>query len=137
QPPCQLSDHHRVSCFVLQEQTLMAYQIGFDLYDSASQHFLSKVLAALRSVAPIPLAAEAPYTEKESEAMDVDSSTKTENETTPETPKPKQLTEEEKSHQAKLEKLAAILSGETSIGLKLQFLIRSNHTDLLILKNTK
>ncbi|XP_033127000.1 26S proteasome non-ATPase regulatory subunit 1-like [Anneissia japonica] len=33
-------------------------------------------------------------------------------------------TEEEKSHQAKLEKLAAILSGETSIGLKLQFLIR-------------
>jgi len=33
--------------------------------------------------------------------------------------------------------LSSILGGEVSIDLHLQFLIRSNHTDMLILKNTK
>ena len=33
--------------------------------------------------------------------------------------------------------LQAILSGETTIGYHLEFLIRNNHADLLILKNTK
>lgn len=37
----------------------------------------------------------------------------------------------------KVNKLAAILGGETSIALHLEFLIRNNHADLLILKNTK
>ena len=31
----------------------------------------------------------------------------------------------------------AILGGETTIALHLEFLIRNNHADLLILKNTK
>ena len=30
----------------------MAYQIGFDLYESATQQFLQKVQAALRQTAP-------------------------------------------------------------------------------------
>ena len=34
-------------------------------------------------------------------------------------------------------KLISILSGDTTISLHLQFLIRSNKTDYLILKNTK
>jgi 26S proteasome regulatory subunit N2 len=33
--------------------------------------------------------------------------------------------------------LQAILGGETTIGYHLEFLIRNNHADLLILKNTK
>ena len=33
--------------------------------------------------------------------------------------------------------LQAILSGETTIGYHLEFLIRNNRADLLILKNTK
>ena len=37
----------------------------------------------------------------------------------------------------KVNKLMAILGGETSIALHLEFLIRNNHADLLILKNTK
>ena len=37
----------------------------------------------------------------------------------------------------KVNKLVAILGGETSIALHLEFLIRNNHADLLILKNTK
>ena len=34
---------------------LMAYQIGFDLYESATQQFLKRVQDALRTTAPIPL----------------------------------------------------------------------------------
>ena len=37
----------------------------------------------------------------------------------------------------KVDKLVAILGGETTIALHLEFLIRNNHADLLILKNTK
>lgn len=33
---------------------LMAYQIAFDLYESATQQFLGRVLQALRATAPIP-----------------------------------------------------------------------------------
>lgn len=35
---------------------LMAYQIGFDLYESATQQFLAQVLQALKTTAPIPSA---------------------------------------------------------------------------------
>lgn len=34
----------------------MAYQISFDLYESATQQFLSRVLQSLRTTAPIPQA---------------------------------------------------------------------------------
>ncbi|PSN54390.1 26S proteasome non-ATPase regulatory subunit 1 [Blattella germanica] len=37
----------------------------------------------------------------------------------------------------RVEKLSSILSGEVSIDLHLQFLIRSNHSDMMILKTTK
>jgi len=37
----------------------------------------------------------------------------------------------------RLNKLQTILSGDTTIGLHLQFLIRTNKVDLQILKNTK
>lgn len=33
---------------------LMAYQIAFDLYESATQQFLGRVMQALRATAPIP-----------------------------------------------------------------------------------
>lgn len=32
----------------------MAYQIAFDLYESATQQFLGRVLEAVRATAPIP-----------------------------------------------------------------------------------
>lgn len=32
----------------------MAYQIAFDLYESATQQFLGRVLQALRATAPLP-----------------------------------------------------------------------------------
>jgi 26S proteasome regulatory subunit N2 len=33
----------------------MAYQIGFDLYESATQQFLNKIQDSLRVQAPIPI----------------------------------------------------------------------------------
>ena len=39
--------------------------------------------------------------------------------------------------QERLSQLLTILGGETTIFLHLQFLIKSNKTDMLILKNTK
>ena len=46
-------------------------------------------------------------------------------------------TEEEKTLQTRIVNLNGILSGDTTIKLHLEFLIRNNHADLLILKNTK
>lgn len=41
------------------DQMLMAYQIGFDLYESATQQFLNKIQDALRVQAPIPILIDA------------------------------------------------------------------------------
>lgn len=47
------------------------------------------------------------------------------------------LSGEEVELQSRVEKLSSILSGEKPIYLHLQFLIRNDKTDPLILKNTK
>ncbi|XP_041981183.1 26S proteasome non-ATPase regulatory subunit 1 [Aricia agestis] len=123
-----------------QESVLMAYQIAFDLYDSATQQFLGRVLQALRITAPIPSALGGkpqpqggPFPES---SMEVDQPAASE-----ETKKPERdiesLNADEKEHQRRVEKLISILGGDVSIALQLQFLIRSNHADMLILKNTK
>ncbi|XP_063922812.1 26S proteasome non-ATPase regulatory subunit 1 [Zophobas morio] len=120
-----------------EENRLMAYQIAFDLYESATQQFLERVMVALRATAPIPSLLEDKLKPKT-----VESSTEA---TESAEPKPEvkeertleNLSEKEKEHQECLEKLHTILSGEISIELHLQFLIRSNHADLLILKQTK
>lgn len=111
----------------------MAYQIGFDLYESGTQQFLQRVQAALRAVAPIPLPHNDPVTPapaKES-AMETDTEVKTE------TQQLEELSEKDRALQDRVTKLHAILGGDTTISMHLQFLIRTNKTDLLILKNTK
>ena len=133
-----------------EDSTLMAYQIAFDLYESATQQFLGRVLQALRATAPIPsltdkqtkvsvegmvgAAAVANAAEKDGskseEITKVPADAKAEK-------KLESLSDSEKIHQTRVEKLASILSGEITIDLHLQFLIRSNHADMLILKNTK
>lgn len=160
---------------------LMAYQIAFDLYESATQQFLTQVLQALRSTAPLPsalpsthkpqgsAAAKKETTKKatstvETAAADATATT-TESETgdaaaaaddamddegakllqpdaaAVEQPKIERTVESlsstERSHQDNIEKLVNILSGEISIDMQLQFLIRSNHADLQILRATK
>ncbi|XP_055592826.1 26S proteasome non-ATPase regulatory subunit 1 [Uranotaenia lowii] len=126
-----------------EHSVLMAYQIAFDLYESATQQFLGQVLQALKATAPIPSALISNLKPQGTSAA------------TPSVPEIKQepkegedgdikvertvesLNETEKSHQANIEKLAGILSGEVTIDLQLQFLIRSNHADLQILRATK
>lgn len=152
---------------------LMGYQISFDLYESATQQFLTQVLQALRSTAPIPSALPSTYkpqgTGTAAAAADKDATTakdlsateaKTPAEDDPmletspataaaavavvavvESSKSERsvdsLSPLEKTHQKNIEKLINILSGEVSIDLQLQFLIRSNHADLQILRATK
>ncbi|GAA5860169.1 hypothetical protein JCM8547_009213 [Rhodosporidiobolus lusitaniae] len=78
---------------------LTAYQIAFDLAETATQEFLSVVQSSL--------AAPAPAAEGEEKPADV--------------------------HR---ERVVAILSGEESIKLYLEFLYRNNKADMLILKGT-
>lgn len=140
-----------------EESVLMAYQIAFDLYESATQQFLQRIMASLRKTAPLPIKTEK---EKEKEKKDAaaaevkkeetkDAAEKmdtgaaasppaaTETATAPPEPPVKELTETEKKLQERVTKLNTILSGDTTIALHLQFLIRNNKTDLLVLKNTK
>ncbi|KAJ8277195.1 hypothetical protein GJAV_G00072450, partial [Gymnothorax javanicus] len=115
---------------------LMAYQICFDLYQSASQQFLSSVIQNLHTVGS-PISAvpgstntgTVPTLDRDSDAMETD-----EKVTGSPTGKPAEVKEEPKGQNSKL---IMILSGEMAIELHLQFLIRNNNTDLMILKNTK
>ncbi|KAK3742872.1 hypothetical protein QZH41_020405 [Actinostola sp. cb2023] len=126
------------------DQTLMAYQVAFDLYENATQQFLSIVSQALQ--ASIPFASNGPsaeskidkngITDKDGDTlMDTEESQKNSasEKAKPEVP----LSETDKALQDKINNLVAILCGDTSIALNLEFLIRNNHADLLILKHTK
>ncbi|BFY99327.1 hypothetical protein BsWGS_02367 [Bradybaena similaris] len=133
-----------------EDSVLMAYQIGFDLYESATQQFLQHVQSALRGAAPAPIPAPTILNTKRS-ASDLqkkeESSLPMETddlaapvavvEPEPSVKIPSSLSEVESQLQLRLERLHTILGGETSIFLRLQFLIKNNKTDMLILKNTK
>ncbi|KAI9101952.1 armadillo-type protein [Phlyctochytrium arcticum] len=96
---------------------LIAYQIAFDLEDNATQDFLQKVVAAL------PEGDFSAVTAK-SDKMETDEQ--------------QPLLQEESNPNAELfGRIKHILSGELSIRLYLEFLVRNNKSDLLILKNSK
>ncbi|KAH8272108.1 26S proteasome non-ATPase regulatory subunit 1 [Drosophila bipectinata] len=132
----------------VESNNLMAYQIAFDLYESATQEFLGNVLQALKNTAPIPTALPSTFkpqgtTSGDSKSED-DSKSKSSEDITEEKEVDAKvertidsLNEVEKLHQKNIEKLISILSGEVSIDLQLQFLIRSNHADLQVLRGTK
>ncbi|OZJ03048.1 hypothetical protein BZG36_03705, partial [Bifiguratus adelaidae] len=82
------------------DSLLMAYQIAFDLEDSATQVFLQGVIADLQET----------FAPSGDDALNPDD---------------------------KFVKIKSILSGDETIKLHVEFLYRNNHTDLLILKNTK
>jgi len=97
------------------DDTLLAYQIAFELVNNATQQFLSNVQSKLTPTAT-PKADESTAATP-SESMDID--------------KP------EDKLSGRLEKLISIISGEVTISKNLNFLLTSNNTDLLILKNIK
>lgn len=119
-----------------QDTVLMAYQIAYDLYESATQQFLLRVQNALRSTIPLPDMKDKKKEEK-SEG-DTQTAMETGEDATESAPvETKPMSEEDKKVQDRMQKLQTILGGETIINLHLQFLIRNNKTDMLILKNTK
>ncbi|CAG2241659.1 PSMD1 [Mytilus edulis] len=132
-----------------EENLLMAYQIAFDLYDSATQQFLQRVTNSLRSTVPLPEPEKSVKTEedKKDSEMEIDDSktqatvatdaTKATDTTTVKSEPQHPLSEEDKKIQERMKKLQTILGGDLTIGHNLQFLIRNNKTDMLILKNTK
>ncbi|XP_055381283.1 26S proteasome non-ATPase regulatory subunit 1 [Condylostylus longicornis] len=143
----------------VEHNNLMAYQIAFDLYESATQQFLGQVLQALKATAPIPGALPStfkPQGQNESKSDEEKAKEKEQRDLLIGDAKESEhstdgidgtdikfkrtvdsLNDSEKVHQKNIEKLISILSGEISIGLQLQFLIRSNHADLQILRSTK
>ncbi|KMZ06560.1 26S proteasome non-ATPase regulatory subunit 1 [Drosophila simulans] len=132
----------------VETNNLMAYQIAFDLYESATQEFLGNVLQHLKNTAPIPTALPSTFKPQGTTSDDGTKSegdkSKSEEDITEEKPADDKiertidsLNEVEKLHQKNIEKLISILSGEVSIDLQLQFLIRSNHADLQVLRGTK
>ncbi|ESO95352.1 hypothetical protein LOTGIDRAFT_206376 [Lottia gigantea] len=127
-----------------EDSALMAYQIGFDLYESALQQFRQRIQAALRAAAPAPIPDGTSVKKEEKEkdtAMDTsEEGTKPIQATSDSAPAPikeENLSESDKKLQDRLVKLHTILGGETTIYLHLQFLVKNNKTDSLILKNTK
>ncbi|XP_017038974.1 26S proteasome non-ATPase regulatory subunit 1 [Drosophila ficusphila] len=132
----------------VETNNLMAYQIAFDLYESATQEFLGNVLQALKDTAPIPTALPSTFkpqgTSSEDGTKSEGDKSKSDEDITEDKPADAKvertidsLNEVEKLHQKNIEKLISILSGEVSIDLQLQFLIRSNHADLQVLRGTK
>ncbi|XP_064393012.1 26S proteasome non-ATPase regulatory subunit 1-like isoform X2 [Halichondria panicea] len=138
------------------DDALVAYQIAFDLYESATQDFLRKVQEAIRGSMPAPPPAP-PTTEKaailatpvqetgeattsaevgqvtESEAMETEQSTNPE----PPTKSHDQSGELDPEWVGHLKSVDRILGGEMTVRFHQEFLIRNNHTDLQILKNIK
>ena len=117
------------------EDVLMAYQLAFDLYESATQQFVNKVLNAVRKTAPIPSAVMKKEDTKVETAEKLSTEEKMDTDETEK--KMDDLSEKEKVQQNTIEKLTTILSGEKSIYSHLQFLIRNDKSDMLILKQTK
>ncbi|XP_015281393.1 PREDICTED: 26S proteasome non-ATPase regulatory subunit 1 [Gekko japonicus] len=123
---------------VKEDNLLMAYQICFDLYESASQQFLSSVIQNLRTVgtpiASVPGSTNTgtvPGVEKEGDTME------TEEKAGSPVAAAKSAQSGNPESKDQIPKMIKILSGEMAIELHLQFLIRNNNTDLMILKNTK
>lgn len=124
------------------ETQLMAYQIGFDLYESATQNFLSRVLDHLKKANHVPSSSEKEVVSSstpvpaEGEGANVETPVTVET-----TPPPAEAVEAKKPVNEEMKKhwdqMLRILSGEVSIALQLQFLVRSNKTDMTILKQTK
>uniref|UniRef100_A0A7E4UMT8 26S proteasome non-ATPase regulatory subunit 1 n=1 Tax=Panagrellus redivivus TaxID=6233 RepID=A0A7E4UMT8_PANRE len=122
---------------------LLAYQISFDLYENATQQFIQQIEKALAleatkppstptpsagAVTPTPPAedeASSSTSTEDSPAGSLESSANTSGASSGSIPPDV------------LNALRRILRGEETIKHHMQFLIKNNHTDMLILKNIK
>lgn len=108
---------------------LMAFQLGFDLYENATQQFLSKVRNLLKALITVTQPMEIGETAGGDETKD--------------DKKPVEVAEADNKPKvndevrANIDRLLTILNGEITIGTNMQFLIKNNHSDLLVLKTIK
>ncbi|KPV74060.1 uncharacterized protein RHOBADRAFT_49993 [Rhodotorula graminis WP1] len=107
------------------DAVLTAYQIAFDLAETATQEFLQFVRAALAPADAVEAPAPAPSGGEGGDATAAAAAPAAQQEV-----KPKEGAE------LLRERVVTILSGEESIKLYLEFLYRNNKADLLILKST-
>jgi 26S proteasome regulatory subunit N2 len=108
---------------------LMAYQLGLDLYESATQQFLLKVKNLLKALITItqPMEMESDSTPEVKTEPTISTTSTTES-------KASTVNDEVKTN---IEKMLIILNGEITINSNMQFLIKNNHSDLLVLKTIK
>uniref|UniRef100_A0A158P7U3 26S proteasome non-ATPase regulatory subunit 1 n=1 Tax=Angiostrongylus cantonensis TaxID=6313 RepID=A0A158P7U3_ANGCA len=101
---------------------LIAYQIAFDLYENASQQFNTQVLETYANLHQP--SSSTPTSKQKASSISEGSSEQREA-----SPKPEES--------APMSRLKAILRGEETVKHHMQFLIKNNHTDMLILKEMK
>eukprot|EP01133_Synstelium_polycarpum_P014174 gene14174-16710_t len=107
-----------------EESLLLAYQISFDLFQNSSQQLLSnirKLLPAAKMEKPLLAAHAAATAAASGDGMEIDS----------------ESTKQEDNLNIRIARLHAILTGETSIGLYLEFLYRNSNTDMHVLQLMK
>ena len=104
---------------------LMAYQLGFDLYENATQQFLLKVRQLLKALVTV------------AQPMDTSDSAAATAETPAAVKTEEAVSKISDDLKAYVDRLLLILSGEITINANMQFLIKNNHSDLLILKTIK
>ncbi|KAH7720162.1 Proteasome/cyclosome repeat family protein [Aphelenchoides avenae] len=138
------------------ERELLAYQISFDLYENASQQFIQQIEKALipeTTSTASTSSATAATEDSANTAMDTSTSsqatttsqTTSSNTTTPGTASTAPGSAESESSSSEstsidpvmAERLRRILRGEETIKHHMQFLIKNNKTDMLILKQMK
>eukprot|EP00164_Ancoracysta_twista_P002156 GFYU01002846.1.p1 GENE.GFYU01002846.1~~GFYU01002846.1.p1 ORF type:complete len:990 (+),score=411.16 GFYU01002846.1:151-3120(+) len=108
------------------DQTLLAYQVGFDLCENEASYFMSSVVKNL----PSPKLPTPPEPEVKTEP--------TEGEEAPAPAEPPAPVDPEfEKYCKRMEQLKGILSGITSTELYLEFLYSQNKTDMRLMNNTK
>ena len=125
-----------------EDEVLIAYQIAFDLYENASQSFLTRVIRALTPNLPNPNMktpakplVEAATGENEPSPMELEGASDPTPEIAPSPVTPREELPVELN--SRLSHFYSILDGSATISLHQEFLIRNNHTDVQILKNIK
>ncbi|GMT04608.1 hypothetical protein PENTCL1PPCAC_26778, partial [Pristionchus entomophagus] len=128
------------------DSALLAYQIAFDLYENATQQFVKKILAAMAKLDnELPgssAASPPPPTTPSPQDGSASPSPSTGNTGLQPVPEAEQLgrpatptPENPKSIVSR--RIRKILRGEETIRHHMQFLIKNNHTDMLVLKEMK
>jgi len=107
-------------------ELLMVFQICFDVYESATQHFIDEVMEGL--------GIKQRKSEEAPTEMEVDNAG---TEAVKPSEEPVKTVAQDSAIDKKRAKVGSILSGEVPISLKSQFLIRKNTSDMLVLKNCK